>query len=362
VADDEPIAPPPRPPAWLVLGSEWAWRLLVLAAAVAVVAFGIAYVSLVAVPIIISVFACAILEGIRRRLIRWGLSTGVASFLAFLLGLLVIAAVISVAVGETVSSFGELSDQFQKGIDRIGNNLAGSPFHLDTHRVERAISRGFDNFRRNPARGLSGAFTVLTTTGGLLAGGLLSVISTLFLMTDRRRIVEGTLGLVPAGSRQRALDATTAAWEVLVSYVRVTVTEAVVTSVVIGTAAAIAGLPVAFALGAVVFLLGFIPIVGAIFSGVVVVLVALVTHGMTHAIVMAVVVLVVQQLDANVLYPFLTSRRISMHPLLSLLLVALGGTIGGLFGAFIAVPLAAMLGAAYRSLVPSVDPSIIEPV
>jgi predicted PurR-regulated permease PerM len=148
---------------------------------------------------------------------------------------------------------------------------------------------------------------------------------------------------------------------VLVSYVHVTLTEAVVTSVVIGTAAAIAGQPIAFALGALVFLLGVIPIVGAILSGTVVVLVALVTKGTTQAIVLAIVVLVVQQLDANVLYPYLTHRRISMHPLVALLLVAAGGVVGGLFGAFFAVPLAAMAGAAYRSLVPSIDPSILEP-
>jgi predicted PurR-regulated permease PerM len=348
-------------PSWLVLGSEWAWRLLVIAAAVAVVVFGASYISVVVVPIVVSVFACAILEGVRSRLIKWGIGPGPAAFLAFLVGILIIAAVIAVAVSEIVSSFDQLANQFQEGINRIGHNLADSPLDLNTARVQHSIDRAFDNFRDDPGGVLSGAFTVLSTTGGLLAGGLLAAITTLFLMTDRARIVTGLSNLVPRPSRPRVVAAASASWYVLVSYVRVTLTEAVVTSVVIGAAAAIAGLPIAFALGALVFLLGFIPIVGAILSGTVVVLVALVTKGMTQAIVLAIVVLVVQQLDANVLYPYLTHRRISMHPLMALLLVAAGGVVGGLFGAFIAVPLAAMVGAAYRSVVPSVDPSIIEP-
>lgn len=94
----------------------------------------------------------------------------------------------------------------------------------------------------------------------------------------------------------------------------------------------------------------FIPTVGAVFSGGVVVLVALVSEGTTTALILAAVVLVVQQLDANVMYPMLASRHLSLHPLASLLLVAAGGVVGGLFGAFIAVPAAAVLLAAAREL------------
>jgi predicted PurR-regulated permease PerM len=132
--------------------------------------------------------------------------------------------------------------------------------------------------------------------------------------------------------------------------VKVTLTSAVVDSTVIGLACIIAGLPVAFALGALVFLFAFIPTVGAVFSGGVVVLVALVSEGTTTALILAAVVLVVQQLDANVMYPMLASRHLSLHPLASLLLVAAGGVVGGLFGAFIAVPAAAVLLAAAREL------------
>lgn len=337
----------PTVPAWLVVGSEWAWRLMVILSAVVLLVWGAAYVSLVVGPIIVATFVCAILEPVRRRLIRWGVRPGVASVAAFFIGAILLIGFVGLAVGQIVSNFDELTTQFQSGLTRIGHWFSGSPFHLDTTKIESSVDRAFDSFKEDPSAGLSGAFSVLSTTGGLLAGGLLSLITTVFFMVDRDRIVRGVLAVVPGTSRTRAALAIRAAWNVLVSYVQVTLTSAVVDSVLIGGAAAIAGLPITFALAATVFLMAFIPTVGAIFSGAVVVLVALVTHGPTTAIVLAIVVLVVQQFDANIMYPALTSRHLSMHPLLSLLLVAAGGVIGGLFGAFIAVPMAAMLGAAF---------------
>ena len=185
--------------------------------------------------------------------------------------------------------------------------------------------------------------SVLSTTSSLLAAGVLTLLTTLFFMKDRSLMWMWFTRLFPERSRQRVDSAGRAGWEVLISYTRVTLTSAVVDSTVIGIASAIAGLPVAFALAVVVFLFAFIPTVGAIFSGLVVVLVALVSQGPTTALVMAIIVLIVQQLDANVMYPILASRHLALHPLASLLLVAGGGVVAGLFGAFIAVPLAAVL-------------------
>jgi predicted PurR-regulated permease PerM len=146
-------------------------------------------------------------------------------------------------------------------------------------------------------------------------------------------------------------SAGSSAWGVLCSYVQVTLIEATLVALVIGTTAALIRIPIAFSLAVIVFILGFIPTVGAILSGLIVTMAAYVTMGTSQAIIIAIVALVVQQLDANVLYPVLTSRRLAIHPLASLLLVTTGGIIGGLFGAFVAVPLTAMLLAARGALV-----------
>ena len=339
-----------RVPESLVVASEWAWRVLLVAVAIGAFVYGAAYLSFVVVPIVVAIFLTALLDPIRARLMRWGMSQGWASGLAFLIGTLLIVTVIGLAVRQVVSNFDELTTQVNEGVNRVTDMLSKAPFHLKTSGAESAFDRALDRFKKNPASVLSGAFSVLSTTGGLMAGGLLTFITTLFFVTDRRRIFTGlTAGFGSASST--AQTAIRAAWNVLLSYVKVTLTEALVCATVIGTSTAVVGIPISFTLGAVVFLLGFIPTIGAIVSGGLVVVAALVTKGVTQAIVMAIVVLVVQQLDANVLYPILTSRRLSLHPLASLLLVTSGGVVGGLFGAFLAVPIAAMLMAARASLV-----------
>ena len=336
-------------PTWLTVGSEVSWRLIVIGAAVALLASAAAYVSFVVVPVIVATFVCAILDPIRARLHRHGLSASRSSLVALLVGLLLISGVILLVVEQTVSNFDELSTQFQGGLDRLTNSLAGAPFHIRADRLQRSIEGAYDRFKENPGKALSGAFSVLSTTGGLVAGGLLALITVIFLMTDRERIFRGVVSAAPVALRGRVERSGHAAWDVLVAYVQVTLTSAVVDSLAIGGAAAIAGLPIAVALGAIVFLMAFIPTLGAVVSGALVVMVAFVTKGTTTAIVLAIVVLAVQQLDANVMYPMLTRRRLQMHPLLSLLLVAIGGVVGGIFGAFIAVPLAAMAAAALRA-------------
>lgn len=339
-----------RVPDSLVVASEWSWRVILVAVAIGAFVYSAAYLSFVVVPIVVAIFLTALLDPIRSRLMRWGMSQGWASGLAFLIGILLIVTVIGLAVRQVITNFDELTTQVNEGVNRVTDLLAKAPFHLKANGAGSAFDRALDRFKKKPGTVLSGAFSVLSTTGGLVAGGLLTFITTLFFVTDRRRIFTGlTSGFGSASPTARA--AVQAAWNVLLSYVKVTLTEAMLCATVIGTSTAIVGIPISFTLGAVVFLLGFIPTIGAIVSGLLVVVAALVTKGVTQAIVMAVVVVIVQQLDANVLYPLLTSRRLSLHPLASLLLVTSGGVIGGLFGAFLAVPVAAMLMAARSSLI-----------
>lgn len=339
-SDDEA----PLSPRVLRVASDWSWRLLVIGAVVALLVWAAAYMSLVVVPVIIALMATALLEPVRRLLMRAGLSHGWASTLTFLLGVAFIASVLTLAITQVVSNFDKLSDQTTDGLAELARLLRMRPGTFTG-----GFDKWIDRLRADPENAISGTFTILSTTGGLLAGALLTIVATLFLMRDRHRMGEWVLAWLPDDSRHRGHHAISASWNVLVRYMQVTLTSAVVDSLLIGGAAAIAGLPVSFALGVIVFLSAFIPTVGAIVSGALVVLVALVAKNVTTAIVLAIVVVVVQQLDANVMYPLLASKRLSIHPLAALLLVAAGGIIGGIVGAFIAVPTATVLGAIVTS-------------
>lgn len=338
-------------PRSLVVTSEWAWRTLVIGTLVAALIYLATFLSFVLVPVIIATFVTATLEPIRGRLLRIGLGRNLASALACVVGFVLIGGAIMLAATQVVSNFDELTRQTSEGVQRISRNFAGAPLHLKTRGIEDALDTAIEKLRNNPGRVLSGAFSVLLTTGGLLAGGLLTFVTTLFFVTDRRRIFNGLTAPLGSARRDRVRAAGRAAWRVLCAYVQVTLTEAFVVAIFIGSTAAVVGIPIPFTMGVIVFILGFIPTIGAIASGIIVTMAAYVTQGLTQALVVAIVAIVVQQLDANVLYPYLTSRRLSIHPLASILLVTSGGVVAGLFGAFVAVPLAAMLLAARGSLI-----------
>ena len=99
-----------------------------------------------------------------------------------------------------------------------------------------------------------------------------------------------------------------------------------------------------------VFIGAFVPMIGAFVSGTVAVLVALVAQGPFTALLMFGVVVLVQQVEAHVLQPFLMGRFVSVHPLGVIVAIALGVIVAGIPGALIAVPLAASLNSVVQHL------------
>jgi len=120
--------------------------------------------------------------------------------------------------------------------------------------------------------------------------------------------------------------------------------------VLIGIGIWLLGVPMAFPIAVLTFMAGFIPIVGAVTTGAIAVLVALVFKGAWIALAVLVLVLAVQQIEGNVLQPVLQSRVMKLHPVVVLLSVFLGAAWAGILGAFLAVPVAATFAAVLRYL------------
>ncbi len=131
----------------------------------------------------------------------------------------------------------------------------------------------------------------------------------------------------------------------LTGYVQGIALVALIDALLIGGALLVLGVPLAMPLTVLTFMAAFFPVVGAVVIGLAAVLVALVAKGGLAAAIMAVWILVVQQLDGNVLQPVLVGRKLELHPVVILLALTAGGIVAGLVGAFLAVPLAAVAGA-----------------
>ena len=113
-------------------------------------------------------------------------------------------------------------------------------------------------------------------------------------------------------------------WKVLGSFIRTQALVSPVDATFIGAGLLILGVPLAFPLIVLTFFGGFIPIVGAFVAGAIAVLVALVTKGLTTALIVLIIIIVVQQLEGNVLQPVLQSRSMNLHAAVVLLAVSAG--------------------------------------
>ena len=104
------------------------------------------------------------------------------------------------------------------------------------------------------------------------------------------------------------------------------------------------------AIGVLVFLGAFVPMVGATIAGIVAILVALVDQGPITALLMLGGVILVQQIEGHILQPFLMGRWVSVHPLAVIVAIGCGVLVAGIAGALVAVPLAAAVNAVVQHL------------
>jgi predicted PurR-regulated permease PerM len=100
----------------------------------------------------------------------------------------------------------------------------------------------------------------------------------------------------------------------------------------------------------IVFLGSFVPIVGAFVTGAIAVFIALVYQGFTVALIMLIIVIVVQQIEGQLLQPFIIGKSVKLHPLAVVLTVTTGAFIAGITVAFLSVPLLALINVFVRHI------------
>ncbi len=355
-APADPVPPPPdyapavaaRPdPAHAVpwgmrVAAEAGWRLLVLAGTVWVLMRVISAVQLVVLAFTVALLLTALLQPSVAWLRRRGVPRGPATAMTAILGFVVIGLMGWFVTWQVMENIDNLSDQIQDGIDELRKWLLNSPFHVTDKQINTISENLRDAIGANTdeitSAGLEGVTVVVET----LTGILLAAFSTLFLLYDGKRIWEWTLKLVPAAARPGVAGAGPRAWATLTAYVRGTVLVALIDAVFIGIGIYFLDVPMAVPLAVFIFLFSFIPLVGAVASGALAVVVALVTQGVFTAVMTLVVVLAVQQIEGHILQPFILGRAVRVHPLAVVLSVAAGGMVAGIGGAVVAVPLVAV--------------------
>ena len=345
---------PPYVAPGLKLAAAWSWRFLIVIAAVAVAFWGLSKVSILVLPCLIALLLAALMAPVVSFLDRhkWPHSLSVVTtFLGFLL---VVLGLLAFTGQQIVVGFPALAHQVVLGVNKLNVFIQNNPFGVDstviTSYVDEVNSKALDWLQKSQGKIASGALGAASSIGNFVTGLLITLFASFFFLFDGGRIFNWFVRLLPKPAQPKSVDAAVNGWNSLVQYVRVQVLVAAIDAVGIGIGAFVLGIPLAFPLTVLVFLASFIPLVGAVLTGVIAVLVALVSKGLVTAIIMLVVVIAVQQLEGNVLQPFLMGKAVSVHPLAVVLAVTGGGVLFGIPGALFAVPFVAMLNTVVLTL------------
>jgi predicted PurR-regulated permease PerM len=327
----------------LDLAAAWAWRLLIIAAAAYVLLWLVGYFAVVTIPIAVALLISALAWPLVHLLTRLKIPKGLAALIVVLGGLASIAALLTFAGQQVATGAADLADQTVQGLQEIRDWLRDGPVNASDSQINDWIKSAQDMIRERSQDGET--IGRVTEVGAALchvvAGFFITLFATYFFLADGDRIWSWLVRLAPRVARERVDSSGKVAWLSLVQFVRATVIVAAVDAIGVMVGAAILDVPFVLAIGVLVFLGAFVPLIGATIAGTVAVLVALVDQGPLTALIMMAVLIGVQQLEGHVLQPFLLGRWVALHPLGVILAIAGGVLVAGVVGALVAVPLAA---------------------
>lgn len=362
---------------------DWRPHPLVLRAAayaVCFIVFGVALtfvlevlgrLGIVFFPVVTAIFLTRVLAIPDSWLRRKGWRPAQAAS-AVLVGFIAVLVGVGAIIGPAMASeFGTLGDTLGEGTAEIEDWLVQDS-SLD---VDRADIEDFkDDVEQRSRETLENSTDTIAQGARLvieiLVGFVLALILTFFALKDRHQLHDWLVRLLPRRHHTAGEVAAHSAWVTLGGYLRGAALLGLVESVIIGGAMGLTGARLVLPVMLLTFFLAFIPLVGATVAGVIAVLVTLASAGLTPALIVAVVALLVQQFDSDLLAPWIYGKALALHPAVILLSIASGAALFGIAGTLLAVPLVAIIingmaavrdhraeGAPESAVVPGAPPS-----
>lgn len=342
-------------PQALAVAAAIGWRVLVVAGALYVVGVVVGYLAALVVPVAIALLLAALLAPAVDPLVRRRVPRPLAIVVVVIGALAGLGGILTFVIVTFISGLPALQTRLADSINTVTGWLSAGPLHLSVQQLQGLRENLLSALNANQANLTASALTTAATIGQTLAQMVLVLFTLVFLLYDGAGIWRFLLGAAPVRLRARVDVAGRRALAALVSYVRATAAVAVADAAGIGIGLAVLGVPLAVPLTALIFLGAFVPIIGAVVTGGVAVLVALVTKGLVPALIVLAITVGVMQLESHVLQPLLLGRAVKLHPLAVVLVISAGLLTAGIAGALLAVPLLAVVNSAVRSLLSEAD-------
>jgi putative heme transporter len=299
-------------------------------------------------PLIVGLLLTTLTWPAARFLRRHGWPPALAAAVVTVAFLLAVTGIVALIAVPMSSQTDELTDGVVEGIERLREWAAGPPLNIDDAQVTGALDSAMARIQDS----VGSMVTAVASGVGTVVNGVVTAVLGVFLMffflKDGPRFLPWLGRQLPGRLATDVPAVALRSWETLGSFVRSQALVGLLDAVFIGLGLWILDVPLVLPLAVLTFVSAFVPIVGALFAGFVAVLIALVSNGLTDALIVLAIIVVVQQLEGNVFQPIIQSRGLGLHAAVILLAVTLGGSLAGIVGSLLAVPVAALIAVVWN--------------
>lgn len=187
---------------------------------------------------------------------------------------------------------------------------------------------------------------VINVAGGII-DFFVAIIVSIYLLLQRREIMEFFKKLGRAMFKEKTyhnfgkyFDRTN---NIFFNFLAGQFLDGIIIGIITSIAMSIIGVKYAVLLGFMIGIFNLIPYFGAIIAVAIAALITLLTGGLGQCLIMVIVVIILQQIDANIINPKILGNSLKISPLLVIFAVPVGGAYFGFWGMFLSVPIVAVI-------------------
>lgn len=330
--------------------ATWSLRWLLIAAGAVLLGLVVQYSWSILLPLVLALILTTVLEGPARfveRRLRFPPALAAATVLV---GSIAVLVTIGLTIAPSVSSqSGDIATSANEGLQKLQDWVQGSDF-VTKDQVDTFLQALQDRLSNSASSIAAGVLTTVSAVTSAVITLVITLVLTFFFLKDGRHFRPWVARVAGPRAGVHLTEVLGRAWKTLGHFMRTQALVSFIDAVFIGLGLVLVGVPLAIPLAILTFFGGFVPIVGAFVVGAIAVLVALVSNGLTGALIILGLILLVQQLEGNVLSPWLQAKSMQLHAAVVLASVTFGSTLFGITGAFLAVPAVAVAAVVLRYL------------
>ena len=231
------------------------------------------------------------------------------------------------------------------GVGEMANDL---PFDIDAEKMQEVLDDAMTFIKGQASNIATGVISGVSMASSIAMALAIMLFVAFFILKDGDKFLPWLRTYTGYSAGWHATELLTRVWNTLSGFIQAQAAVAAVDGILIGIGLWILQVPLALVIGVVTFFASFIPVIGAVTAGALAVIIALVSDGLTKALLALALIIIVQQVEGNVLQPMLQSKAMGLHAAMVLLSVTVGSALAGIIGAFLAVPVAATIAVVFR--------------